>query len=93
MVNHVRAAGFDLFDDWLENHDYDNIPSQESRFQRVFEILNQCMERIKSLGGPEQVSQLLSSRFDHNIEVLKKLDKQNTADLSNFCQRLDNLNS
>ena len=92
LVNHVRAAGFDLFDDWLENHDYDNIPSQELRFQRVFEILDNCIEKIKSLGGPEQVSQLLSSRFDHNIAVLKKLDQQNKVDFSNFCQRLDNLN-
>jgi hypothetical protein len=93
MVSHVRAAGFDLFDDWLENHDYDNIPSQELRFQRVFEILTQCIEKIKSLGGSEQASQLLASRFDHNIAVLNKLDQQNKADFSKFCQQLDNLTS
>ena len=93
MVEHVRAAGFDLFDDWLENHDYDSILSQELRFQRVFEILDNCIEKIKLHGGPDQVSQLLSSRFDHNIEVIKKLDQQNTADFLNFCQRSDNLNS
>jgi len=88
FVSHLRSAGFDLFDDWFDNHSYDDIQDQSQRFAKVFEILDRTLIRVREQGGAEAVSQQLSQRFDHNIAILNKLSKEKSELLSEFDQRL-----
>lgn len=88
FVCHLRDAGFDLFDDWFDNHSYDNINNQTQRFNRVFDILNSSLTRIQDQGGVDQVSKLLSDRFDYNISVLHQLSEQKSKLLQEFDQKL-----
>ena len=88
FVTHLRSAGFDLFDDWFDNHSYDEIQNQSQRFAKVFQILDQALSRVRESGGVEAVSQQLANRFDQNILILNQLSQEKTQLLRDFDQRL-----
>lgn len=88
LVAKVRAAGFDVFDDWFESHSYDAIDDQQQRFAVVFDLLHKAIDRINFQGGAEQVSQNLWPRFQHNIKVLQRLDQHNKQQFQSIVQNL-----
>ena len=71
-VDAVRSAGFDVFDDICNHHDYDNITDQSLRFLKVLEYLQKLLYSLPSIDS-------LIPRFQYNYDLLQELNLDITS--------------
>jgi hypothetical protein len=68
LVSHVKAMGFDLFEDIID-HSYDNIINEAQRQQKVVEQIIQ-LDQLYSLDKCQQLRTQLAQRLDNNYQLL-----------------------
>ncbi len=66
LVDRIRNLGFDVFDDWFNGHDYDNIIDPDLRRQRVMELLAQAIKDLDPVAARKSVY----PRLQHNHDLL-----------------------
>jgi hypothetical protein len=78
LVKNIRTFGFDMFDDLLDNHRYDDIQDPVSRMDAMLSTLSQLMQHIKAM-GVDAVNMRLMPRFQYNYVRLKTMVKEKYA--------------
>jgi hypothetical protein len=81
LVSHVKAMGFDLFEDIID-HSYDNIIDEDQRQQKVVEQIIQ-LDQLYSLDKCQQLRTQLEQRLDNNYQLLvsRGIDSQRKFEL------------
>ena len=74
LVQQVRALGFDVFDDLLDNHSYDLIQDESQRYQQVFDLIQQ-INNTHSLTAAAELRQTYRHRLAANFEHFRSLEK------------------
>jgi hypothetical protein len=68
LVSHVKAMGFDLFEDIID-HEYDTIVDEDQRQQKVVEQIIQ-LDQLYSLDKCKQLRTQLGNRLENNYQLL-----------------------
>jgi hypothetical protein len=90
LVKHVRELGFDVFDDILDDHQYDAISDETKRHQSVFELIAKLNNQY-SLADCQTLRQQLQSRFEANFEQLLQYFRTNRRQVFNTVLEFDSL--
>jgi hypothetical protein len=75
VVSDIRDLGFDVFDDVMQNHDYDQFEDPNARLSRILEILDHAMRRIKFLGLQEYSTRMMP-RLEKNWQHLLSMESK-----------------
>jgi len=78
VVNIIRELGFDVYDDILDNHNYDLIEDDDKRYENVINLLNTLKSRY-TLEGIIDLKKNLKDRVLKNRERLFELDSQHPS--------------
>lgn len=70
LVNELRGLGYDLFDDYFENHYYDEIESNYIRMQEALRITDNFYKKFSTETLPALKIKLLD-RLDHNLNIAR----------------------
>lgn len=82
-LNKMRDLGFDMFDDILDNHKYNNGPIENYR-QRVMSTIRKVFDRYPTLTDMQNLRNNLWDRFVYNNNLLNKLVLKDNYDWSQF---------
>ena len=88
LVKHVRSLGFDTFDDILDCHQYDTVPTEPERQQAVFDLIHQ-LNRQYSLSNCQALRQQLQPRLEANFEQLLEYFRTNRRQVFNAILEFD----
>ena len=88
LVEHVRALGFDTFDDILDGHQYDTIQDEVQRHQSVFDLIRQLNGQY-SLANCQALRQQLQPRLEANFEQLLEYFRTNRRQVFNAILEFD----
>lgn len=89
LANHVRALGFDVFDD-IVIHWYDNIADEATRFDAVYGTIRQ-LDQTYSLAHCQQLRHQLRPRLEANYLKLLEYFRANRREVFNAILEFDNL--
>jgi hypothetical protein len=84
-VKIIRELGFDVFDDFFENHYYDEIEKTEDRIKEVVKLLDRVLNKNTNL---EEFKNLNKDRMMNNWNLLISLDNENKQTLSKKMRKL-----
>jgi hypothetical protein len=72
LVADVRSLGFDVFDDIMQDHCYDEIQDPDRRITAMLDTLDQAISKIHNVGimqFHEQVFSRLQKNHDRLVEL------------------------
>jgi len=90
FVPQVRNLGFDVFDDIMQNHNYDSIDEPELRMYRMLDVLDMALNHIKDRGF-DQFQQSIQHRLQHNAQVLQALYDRKPFDWEEIIKRVNHI--
>lgn len=91
LVNEIRRYGFDLFDDWMDDHSYDQIQDNQKRLDKIISVLRSAVARAKQQGVAqtgESIKERLASNYRRLLQ-LKQLDLDIWWDMNRKLQEWD----
>ena len=84
-VKIIRELGFDVFDDFFENHYYDEIEKTEERIKEVVNLLDRILNRNINL---DEFKRSYKDRMMNNWNLLISLDNENKKTFSRKFRKL-----
>lgn len=82
QIEKLREAGFDLFDDILEDHKYALYPGSQQI--KIFSLLKKLLLKYPSLTDLNNLRNKVWSRLEKNNNILKSMVEKDTYDWSRF---------
>lgn len=82
-ANHLRKLGFDMFDDILDNHKY-NEKNFNNYEIKIFSLINNLIKRYPSIEDIEILRENVWPRLEYNNQLLNKFVESDTYDWSKF---------
>jgi len=70
LVSELRELGYDLFDDYFENHYYDEIKSDYIRIQEALRVADNFYKKFNTETLPTLKTKLLD-RLDYNLNIAR----------------------
>lgn len=87
LVNDVRSLGFDVFDDVMSNHDYDNQLDPQQRMCRMLDILQNSMRLIHTT-GIQKFHNMMLPRLQSNYQKLLEFSDRRMSHWSEIMNRV-----
>lgn len=87
LVAEVRRMGFDVFDDIMQEHPYDDIDDPTQRLKTVMSTLDCALKRLNNIGLQESSTRLMP-RFQSNYQHLCAMDAGRLAFWPEIIQRV-----
>ena len=75
LVKNIRTFGFDMFDDLLDSHRYDDIQDPVLRMSSMIKTLSQAITHIRSM-GIDNFNNMMMPRLRSNYARLKEMVKE-----------------
>lgn len=90
LVNDVRSLGFDVFDDIMQNHDYDFLEDPQERLEQVIVILEQAVKKIQKIGIQEYSTRIMP-RLEKNWQRLLEIESLRLGHWPEIIRRVRNI--
>ena len=90
IVNYFRELGFDVFDDFFNNHEYDNIPNHIDRINEVVKLLDVVHNKLSS-ETLEHLKYGYRDRLQYNFNLAKSMTELSGTYNNEFRHEMDKI--